>query len=278
MLLLTLTDSTLLAGEQYLLSNGGTLQKVLLHDDKVLQVVNILNSKEWSHSIWPTYNEKEHDIYFQARRGSEKTKIYKTNLISSVNEATVITDGSSPSLSVDLRLMAFYRHPNELWIHDLAKSDEWLIAQDLYHNRPVVWITKNKLMYFDESKRLLIIDVETNKKTYTGHQNAIPVVFSSDKKKVLCVSYNGKSIILYSLKLNKIEEIIKTKFISIGSSFIWHNNDEGFLYSRQNWKNIFRFLERKDLYSYKFKDKKDVKLLEKVSLMGGTSIGYSNIQ
>ena len=105
----------------------------------------------------------------------------------------------------------------------------------------------------------------------TGHDYVIPAALSPEGDQVLCGSYDGAKIFMYTIKTNKINVLKKTKLFSMGSNFVWSHDGKYFLYTRQTLSNLIKFNEIRSLFLYSLEGR-EIKLLYKFSLFGGISI------
>lgn len=260
--------------EQFLASFSGALHKYTLERREIIAAEKILNNDRWSHVYWPSYDEEKDLIYFVAQDSHDiksRTNIYRICLLSLDQEPIkLIVNARHPSISPDNNTMAFYRHPNQLWIQRLEKMNGKKVVSDIVNYQPCVWVSNTHLLYANLSNNLVSLDLNKGKKQETGYSHIVPGALSPDGKKVLCGSSDGKKIYFYSPVSNELTLIKENKFRSIGTSFIWLPDGDGFLFTMQTWSNILRFNESRDLFLYEFSEQKETLLLDKTALFGGT--------
>jgi hypothetical protein len=259
--------------DQFLASFSGALERFTLERGKIRTAENILNSNRWSHVYWPSYDEEKDLIYFVAKDSHDqelRTNIYRFSFLSQNKEPIrLIINARHPSLSPDNNLMAFYRHPNQLWIQRLEEINERKVASDIANYQPCVWVSNTRLLYVNISNNLILLDLAKGEKQKTGFNSIVPGALSPNGKKVLCGSSDGKKIYYYSPFSNELKLIKENKFRSIGTSFIWLPDGTGFFFTMQKWSNILSFNESRDLFVYTLSDQKETFLVEKIALFGG---------
>jgi hypothetical protein len=108
---------------------------LLSKEGKIRTAENILNSNRWSHVYWPSYDKEKDLIYFVAQDSHDiksRTNIYRICLLSLDQEPIkLIVNARHPSISPDNNTMAFYRHPNQLWIQRLEGMNEKKVVSDI---------------------------------------------------------------------------------------------------------------------------------------------------
>jgi tricorn protease-like protein len=197
------------------------------------------------------------DVYFERQDVPSmraKSYIYNFNIEDPAN-VKLVHEGHYPSLSTDGKWLVYYRHPNELWLYNFQNAQANKIADDIDHYRPPVWISPNRLLYNSKTNQLILLDVLTEEKRVTGHEKIIPGVLSPDGKTVLCTSYDARKILLYSIDNNKIETIMESKHLSIGSTFTWRPDGKSFFFGRQTWSKMFQLLEVNEFFLFSLEDK-----------------------
>jgi hypothetical protein len=262
--------------ESLVVSFSGVLQKCILQGDRISIAGNILNNDKWSHVYWPSYDGKKESIYFVAKSGLDQdanTNIFSISLLAPNQEPKKLIDNARyPSLSPNNNLLAFYRHPNQLWIQSLKNMNAQKAASDIASYQPCVWVSNTHLLYIDSNNELVLFDVPKGEKQKTRYSGIVPGALSPDGKKVLCGSSDGKKIYFYFPLSNKIEPIKESKFRSMGTSFIWLPDGSGFLFTMQTWSNILRLNESRDLFLYMVNEREETLLLSKAALFGGAFI------
>jgi hypothetical protein len=264
--------------ESLVASFSGVLQKCILKEDRISIAGKILNNDSWSHVYWPSYDEEKESIYFVAKSKlvpDANPNIYSISLLALNQEPKKLIDNARfPSLSPNNNILAFYRHPNQLWIQILKNMNPQKVAIDFANYQPCVWVSNTHLLYIDSNNQLVMFDVSKGEKQKTGYSGIIPGALSPDGKKVLCGSTDGMKIYFYFPLSNNIKPIKESKFRSMGTSFIWLPDGSGFLFTRQTWSNIVRFNESRDLFLYILNGRDETLLLEKTALFGGAFIPF----
>ena len=276
--LFLLLPKVILAGdymlkEKYIIADGSTLIMGSLENGHLSSIVKILDCNKWSYICWPSYNLKNGNIYFEAIGQDEvrTTYIYSINPSLKKLQPQKILKGRKPSLSPDGSLLAYYRHPNQLWILNIKDRENKLMATDIPNRRPAVWISQYRLLYNNLEDMLIILDTSTGKKKLTGYDGIVAGALSPDGKKVLCVDAGGRKVFLYFIETNELSLLKKSKYLSIGSSFVWSADGNSFLYTRQTWANQMKLLEGKDMFYYTI-DGKERRVLSNIALFGGFAL------
>lgn len=262
--------------KQFIASFSGVLQRCTFQDNKISNAGNILNSERWTHVYWPSFDKKNGIIYFFAKNSLEKgasAGIYRLSLLALNQEPIkIINNARHPSLAPDNNTMAFYRHPNQLWLHNLTETNEKKIVSDIANYQPCVWVSNTHLLYIDLSKDLVLFDTTKGEKQKTGYKSVVPGTLSPDGKKVLCGSSDGKKIYIYSQPSNELKLIKENKVQSVGTSFIWLPDGTGFLFTMQTWSNILKLNESRDLFLCVISENDEYFLFPKIALFGGVFI------
>lgn len=256
--------------KKYIIATRGGLNLAVLKNGHTLLLTDILNRTKWSNVYWPSFDEKSEKIYFEALQEGEgrSAYIYSVNLLSKDLQPQKILQGRKPSLSPDGNMLAYYLHPNKLWLFNISEQTNRLIGTDIPNRRPAVWISQYRLLYNNLENMLIILDTSTGKKKLTGYDGIVAGALSPDGKKVLCVDVNGRKIFLYVIKTNKMSLIKKSKHLSIGSSFVWSADGNSFLYTRQTWANQLKLSEASDMFQYLL-DGKERRVFRNIALFGG---------
>ena len=234
-----------------------------LHKKTIFPMINYIQ--------WPIYNRVTNDLYFEGRsedaihRGSF---IYKYNHDNNPKTERLL-EGRYPALSPDEKWLTFYQHPNKWKFLNLENMQTKEIVDEIDNFRPPVWISNNRLLYNSINNQLIILDLLTGEKRMTGYEKIIPGSLSPDGKKVLCGTYDGMKIILYFIDDNKIETIKESKFLTIGTTFIWRPDGKSFLYKRQTWSTVLQLREGGLLFLFSLEDKKETDLNSGINIFGG---------
>jgi Tol biopolymer transport system component len=220
---------------------------------------------------WPNFNRVTHDLYFE---GIREDDIYRENFIYKCNpdsnpKAEQLLKGRYPALSPDGKWLTYYLHPNKLELFNLENKQTKEITNDMYNRQPPVWISNNRMLYYSINKQLILLNILTGEKRMTGYEKIIPGSLSPDGKKVLCGTYDGTKIILYSIDDNKIETVKESKFLTIGTIFIWRHDGKSFLYWRRTWSEQLKFREGGSLFLFSLKDKTEKDLNPGLDIIGG---------
>lgn len=262
--------------ENIIASFSGVLQVCIIQDRKFQTVENLLDKDKWSHVYWPSYDEVNKDIYFAASGSPSqvgKSNIYRLSLLTTSQEPKKIMENARhPALSPDKKTLAFYRHPNQLWIKSLGEMNTEKVVCDIANYQPCVWSSNKQLLYIDLDNNLILLDVQKGKNQETGYNSIVPGALSPDGKIVICGSSDGKKIYFYYLTANKLKLILHSKFRSVGTSFIWLSNGNYFLFTIQSWANLLRLNESRNLFLFTISNQEKTSLLGRTALFGGASM------
>ncbi|MDQ5986430.1 MAG: hypothetical protein CSYNP_02154 [Syntrophus sp. SKADARSKE-3] len=196
-----------------------------------------------------------------------KVSIYKYNPWNNP-QCEKLLEARYPSLSPDGKWLTYYHHPGQLGLFNIEKKQTKIIAYDMYHTQPPVWISSNRMLYYSVNNQLILLDISTGEKRMTGYEKIIPGALSPDGKTVLCGTFDGKKIILYSINDNKIETVYENR-LSIATNFIWRPDGRSFLFHRQTWSQQLRLREGGSLFLFSLKDRKEKDLNSGINLFGG---------
>jgi len=262
----------------FLASFSGSLQKGLLSNNQIEIIKSVMDQQKFQNIYWPVYNLMNNLAYFEATENLDQqgvsTNVYQSNLfVPDEKTKRIIRNAKYPSLSPNGRLLAFYRHPNQLWVYNFKDKIEKKIIDNIMKIQPCVWISNDSLLFYDMSNKMIQFNLLTEEKQETGQVNIIPGALSPDQKIVLCGSSDGKRVFSYSPISKKINLLKENKYCSIGSSFIWLADGSGFLFTQQVWSNILKFNESRDLFVYVFNGG-ETHLLNKIALFGGVSFQH----
>lgn len=229
-----------------------------------------LVSGNFQQAVWPSFNRETGQVYFEAKN----TDIGSSPCIFAFSfpcEQTVpepVIEGRYPSVSPTGSLLAYYRHPNQLWVLDIKNKKSTKLTLDYVKRNPVVWISDKEILYYNTANQLAKINVSSGAKADTGLQKVIPSALSPDGEKVLCSSYDGKKLYVYSIKSNDLKILKKSSFFSMGSSVIWAPDSRHFFFTRQTFSNQIKMKESRSLF-YSSLKKEEQKLVDEFSLFGG---------
>jgi hypothetical protein len=259
------------AGRHFALSFSTGMYKCRFENGSVVKVSDLGGSDKGLYNLyWPSYDKNSNKLVFEAKSKFEnnKTSIFSIHIYNKVSKPTKIIDGRYPSISPDGNLLAYYLHQNQLWIMDSKNDNTKKIASDMLNRQPAVWLSNSEIVYASLSKELKIFDLKKGQNRNTGIHDIIPSSISPSGTKILCISRDGKKIILYSIVTNSIKILKKSNFLTMGSCLVWLPNDEGFIFTRQTWSKVLRFNEMKDLFLYN-PEKKETPIMHDVILFGG---------
>lgn len=182
-----------------------------------------------------------------------------------------IIQGLSPSIPPDGSLLIYYQHPNQLWLLEIKSQIKKQIILNASNRKPIVWISDKDFLFTDKNEKLMRMNIVSERIKNTGHQYVIPDALSPDGERVLCGSYDGQKIFIYTIKTNSITTFKKTFFFSMGSSFVWTLDGKYFLYTRQTLANLIQLNESKSLFLCSL-DGKEQKLIDWFALLGGFAL------
>lgn len=258
--------------ESVIISPGGQLIKYSLINGTLKKRSDLLPDKQWSNAYWPTYDREKGLIYFEAenKEFGWSRSIFYIDINDEKQHPIKIIEGRRPSVSPDGRSLAYYQHPNQLWILELESQKNKKIVSDILDCQPVVWISNQQLLYADATNHLIRLNIVSENAENTGHNNILPGALSPDGYSVLCGSYDGSKISIYTVKTNELTVLKKSIFFSMGSSFVWSHDGKSFLYTRQTLSNLIKLDEIRSLFLYSLAGK-EIKLIDKFSLFGGVS-------
>ena len=259
--------------ELFVMSPGNKMILYRLKDGKIRGLNSLLPDNKWSNAYWPCYDKANNLIYFEAENKNYGLSrlTFCIELDEKPKTPKKVVEGRRPSISPNGNLLSFYRHPNELWILEINNQKKMRIVSDISDYQPAVWISDQSLLYTDKNNHLMKLDIISKKAERTNYDYIVPAALSPDGNRVLCGSYDGKKIFLYTIKNSKIELIKKTTIFSMGSSFVWRIDGQSFLYTRQTFSNIMKFNEIQSLFLYP-SNGKEQKLIDKYSLFGGAQL------
>lgn len=261
--------------KQLIASFSGFLKRCIFQNDKIVSAENIIDTNRWSYVYWPSYDRARGLIYFEALDDIDQgasTNVYSINLLGPKQQPTKVIDNARlPSLSPDNNYLAFYRHPNQLWIKSLKSKKVKMVLADFDNYRPCVWGSDNQLLYNNLNDELVLYNLLSNEKRKSGYVNVVPGALSPDRGKILCGSSDGKKIYLYILSSKELRLIKKNEYRSIGTDYIWLPDESGFVFAKQTWQNLLMINESRDLFLYKFSGK-ETRLWKKIALFGGAFI------
>ncbi|KQC11410.1 MAG: hypothetical protein APR62_01645 [Smithella sp. SDB] len=256
--LLVMTNYTM--ATEYYLAPTSAYFEVYSWDDHDFKLSQKINFEKIDHFAWPNCDKSTGDVYFEGENIDSKHKtsyIYKFN-IDNPAKLKLVLEGRYPALSTDGKLLVYYQHPNQLWLLNLKNEQIEMIVDDMLNYRPPVWISPNRLLYYSNTRQLILLDILTKEKRVTGHEKIVPGALSPDGKTVLCS--DARKIYIYSIDTNKIETIKETKFLSIGSDFIWRPDGKSFFYWRQTWAKQLQLQEGYGSFLFSLEDKTEKQL------------------
>lgn len=245
--------------EYYLIANGSTFDGYTLDGQEWRLSGELKFEGIWNYA-WPSYYRSANVLYFEGQdKETYKTNIYKYSRDEKPQIVQLI-EGRLPSLSTDGQWLTYYRHPNQLWLFDIGNRQTRKIADDMENYQPPVWISPSRILYYSVNKQLVLLDTATSDKKTIGHEKIIPGALSPDGKLVLCGSYDGQKIYLYTIETNTTEVIKENKFLGMHSRFIWRPDGKGFFYLGQRWSTILTLREGYSLFLFSLVDRTEIHL------------------
>jgi hypothetical protein len=263
--------------EQLLASFSGALKKIVLYNNQIKFTERMLDQMVWSYVYWPAYDRETKTVYFSGHENlnvKSGINIYSINLSTPNNKLEKLIDNADfPALSPDNNQLAFYRHPNQLWIKNLDSTEVKAkkIIDDMANFQPCVWFSNNQLIYINLTKKLVIFNLLSGMRQETGYDDIIPGSLSPEGDVILCGATDGKKIFLYFPLSNQVKLIKENKFRSLGTSFIWLSDGNHFLFTMQPWSRILTLDESHDLFLSTLNGK-ETHLKDKIALFGGISL------
>lgn len=257
--------------EHYLIGTAELNEmEVFSLNEGVFKLHKKIKLPEITHFQWPNYNRATHDLYFEGHCEVPKHRgqyIYKYNPANNP-QIEQLLEARYPALSPDGKWLAYYKHPGKLGILNLKNKQTKKIADDMDNNQPPVWISNNRMLYYSINNQLILLDTSTGEKRMTGYEKIIPGALSPDGKTVLCGTFDGNKIILYSINDNKIETVYENR-LSIATSFIWRPDGRSFLFHRQTWTQQIQLREGGSLFLFSLDDRTEKDLNSGIGLFGG---------
>ncbi|MBF0250112.1 MAG: hypothetical protein HQL35_05705 [Alphaproteobacteria bacterium] len=260
-----------MAGERYVLSNGGSISFYEVHDGKLIRQDPIVLGLGWAGPTYPVLRKSTQSIFFAASRVEDRGGwIYEAPLESNAQDkAKRVVEGRNPALSPNGKKLAYTKtriHVDEdrhfiedskLFVLDLETGVSRLLVQDIDTYAPPVWLDDNRLLYslnisLDEDNPqndLVLLDTKTGQREILPFSGLKPAVKIPGRDEVLCGDYFGLSISLLDLKTRSIRELLRNKVFKVGTLPVLRPNEHGFLFTQQNWKTLFwMFTEMRSLY------------------------------
>jgi Tol biopolymer transport system component len=257
----------------FIISNGNELVELLIQNGALSTTNNLFVDKKWDSMIWPSYDKKNGLLYFEAKNDDFgwASQIFSKKLCDKKEHPIKVIKGLSPSISPNGSLLVYYQHPNQLWLLEIKSQAKKQIVSNVSNGKPIVWISDKDFLFTDKNEKLIRMDVVSGRVKNTGHQYVIPDALSPDGERVLCGSYDGQKIFIYTIKTNSITTFKKTFFFSMGSSFVWTLDGKQFLYTRQTLLNLIQLNESRSLFLCSL-DGKEKKLIDWFALFGGFAL------
>ena len=133
-------SSNNMGNDLFVISPGGELIKYSLENGKLKRLNSLLADKKWSDAYWPTYDREKKLIYFEAENKDfgQSRQIFYINIVKKNQRPIKVIEGRRPSISLNGCLLAYYQHPNELWILEIKSQKKkssfaiFLIINPLY--------------------------------------------------------------------------------------------------------------------------------------------------
>lgn len=260
-------------GDTIILSNGSNLLKGSIVNNKMSRLSSLLESKKWGYVSWPAYDKQKNLMYIEGQNtdfGLDRF-IFSVSVKPFGEKVTKIVKGRHPAVSMDGNFLAYYKHPNQLRLKGLRNSKDNLLVSNYANYQPAVWADNHTLLYSDTSNKMMKINTSTRETENTKHDFVIPGSLSPTGDRVLCGSYDGTAIYMYTIETNEINVLMNSKIFSLGNSFVWSNNSKNFLYTKQTFSNLIRLNVARSLFLYSPKGR-DTKLMNMFSLFGGNNL------
>ncbi len=270
------SDGYAITKEYYLIPNANILEVHSLEGSE-FKLIKKVPFEKIRNFAWPNYNKLNHDIYIEAESAESIHKtsyIYKYNANNNPN-ISISLEGRYPSLSPDGQWLAYYLHPNKLWIINLESRQTIKIADDINNYQPPVWVSNNRILYNSTTNQLVSLDIIKGEKLITGYKGVIPGALSPDGKRVLCTGSN--KIYIYTVDTNSLETIKESNSLSIDNKVIWRPDGKSFLYLRQTWANQLRFSEGDGLFLFSLEGRAETLLLKQFHFFGGLEGDFEKI-
>lgn len=256
--------------QSLILSTGNELIEGLLQDGQFKVIRQPFLAEKWQRAVWPNFNRKTGQVYFEATNTDfgSTPHVFAFSFPAERIVPEIIIEGRYPSVSPTGSLLAYYRHPNQLWVMDLRSKKSTKLILNYAGRNPATWLSDEEILYNDTANHLYKINTSSGAKVDTGFQKVIPGALSPDGEMVLCGSYDGKIIYLYSTKTDKLKILKKLFFLSMGSCFIWFPDSSHFFFTRQTFSNQIKLKESRSLF-YSSMEMEEQKLVDIFSLFGG---------
>ena len=271
--ILQMPSAAATTSERYLLAIGGELGVYAIRDGAMVLERRVLDA-QWGDVAAPNVHPTNGTVYFEAKatRRLGSAKIYSLRSLDSSDAPQEVVEGRSPSLSPDGKKIAFYRHPDQLWLMSLIDHSQEKLADDMArYFRQVVWISSSELLFRDTGDRLMLLNTVSMDRKDTGHRGLVPAALSPDRKRVLCGTSVGRRIVLYSIEDGAVKTLVEKVAFSVGPSPVWSLNGDSFLYTRQRLRSYLRLSEGEDL-ALRSMGGKERFVMSEAALFGGVAL------
>jgi len=274
-------------------SNGASIEKLDLKTRKREEIIPWFDreGKHKSNSIFPVYSSKEKKMYFfRSYVWPVKRQLVTFDLESQKEEEIQDLDSyiEALSLSPDEQWFAYLLgglvtdptgeraepRPKRLVVRNLKSGEERVVAEGLnpYFTQAPIWVSNKALLYWDISEHMIRVNIFSKEKEDMNFKGLEPCAVSPDGKKVIAIDRRSdfdSTIYVLDLERKKPELVKRFSHFSLQGAFIWSPNGTSFVYTRQSWSNLLPFQEVGNLYWYDLATKREIKLADTVSLVGG---------
>ena len=274
-------------------STGESIQKLDLKTRRRQEIVpgRDREGRSMSNSIFPVYSSKENKMYFfRSYVWPRKYQLVTFDLENQKEEETQALDSyiEALSLSPDEQWFAYLLgglvtdptgeraepRPKRLVVRNLKSGEERVVAEGLnpYFTQAPIWVSNKALLYWDISEHMIRVNIFSKEKEDMNFKGLEPCAVSPDGKKVIAIDRRSdfdSTIYVLDLERKKPELVKRFSHFSLQGAFIWSPNGTSFVYTRQSWSNLLPFQEVGNLYWYDLATKREIKLADTVSLVGG---------
>lgn len=233
LVLLVVCHPSVLYSAQNILSDGDRLYEVSWNDDLFdIRIIDFIDYR--STILWPSFNQRTGDVYFERDNRIEST-ICKVSMNDSTKNVVEIVSGRSPSVSPTGEWLSFKTISNDLYVRNLLTGELRIVCRGVMSITPASWATADELLYVDMGGDLYRYNCMTKNVKNTGYYQVIPYSLSPDGRKVICKTINKPELMIYYPYSNELRVLKKFRCIQVGSSFVWESNSLRFFYTRQSF-------------------------------------------
>lgn len=258
--------------ERFVIANGSTLSVYVLDLGTLTKDFSLLDAREWSGVVWPTWDSATRTLIIQGRKAgsAEEVGIFEIKLSNSRGADGIkrIASGRYPALSPDGRRIAAVGQMDHLIV--ISRDSETAPLKsgpEVGSLRPVVWDGNSSIVYLGTDRRLKRFDIGSETQIDLGFEDLIPVERMTNGT-IVCISYDGRRIVLVDLKRHSIAVIKSYHGVSLGPSVILDSSETSMLITRQTWSNLIRLSEERDLFRVRL-DGSEEQMASGISMFGG---------